>query len=151
MGADLHAFSIDTRSMSSFIDEKGITEFLQEQQEYDGAVKGWTYSSVRMENILKFILPSNQQSNFFSDAAGYKPSRMGIYSASRNYLDIMNLKYYMPNEFEEDLINASEKTEDETQKVRKLSNGDWDAFDAIYSNLSLTPFNGKADQHNIVT
>jgi len=44
--ADFHAFSIDTRSMSSFIDEAGIDEFLQQQVDLDGAVKGWTYSSV---------------------------------------------------------------------------------------------------------
>jgi len=52
VGADLHAFTIDTRSMTSFIDEAAINEFLQQQKEFDGAVKDWTYSSVRLENIF---------------------------------------------------------------------------------------------------
>lgn len=62
----------------------------------------------------------------------------------------MNLDYYLPNEFEPGLIEASESTDDETQKVNKLSNGQYDVFDALYSNLTLNPFENGPDQHDIV-
>ena len=40
-------------------------------------------------------------------------------------------------------------TDDESQKVGKLPNGQYNAFDAIYSNLTLTPFNGNRDRANV--
>lgn len=66
---------------------------------------GWTFSSVRLSNILKHINPQEGDGTFFSDLAGYKPCRNEIYAVQRNYLDVMDLKYYYPNEFEQELLD----------------------------------------------
>lgn len=93
--------------MRSFIDEGNINEFLQTQKDLDGAVISWTYSSVRMSNIISHIKPEDAEGTYISDMAGYKPCRSEVYSVQRNYLDVLDLKYYYPNEFEEELIEAS--------------------------------------------
>ena len=82
--------------------------------------------------------------------AGYKPCRSEVYSVQRNYLNVLDLKYYYPNEFEEELLEASKKTNDPEQKVNKLSDGQWNAMDTIYSNLTVESFEGDRDKGDIV-
>ena len=78
--------------------------------------------------------------NYFSDYTGYYSFGTGIYSLPENYLDVVNLKYFLPSEMESDL----------TTETRKLANGHYDYVQMLYSNTSIAPTSdGTLDPYKV--
>jgi hypothetical protein len=84
MGNDLYGLSIN--SLTSFIDQGPIVEFLKKEQEYDGAVIGWNFASPSMNKILEKIKPDKIEKAMISDAAEFKMSASDIYSEATDFL-----------------------------------------------------------------
>jgi hypothetical protein len=55
-GVDLYATS--TASVSSYLNEGPITQFLKDQNSYDGGVVSYTYASTDLNDLLKVIAPN---------------------------------------------------------------------------------------------
>ena len=55
-GVDLYATS--TASVSSYLNEGPITQFLKDQKTYDGGVVSYTYASTDLNDLLKVIAPN---------------------------------------------------------------------------------------------
>lgn len=56
-------------------------------------------------------------------------------------LDVVELKYFLPNELEEDMDTV----------VEELPNGDYNYIEALYSNVSISPTpDGTEDPYQIV-
>lgn len=147
VGADFYATTIDYRSMNTFIDDGPISQFLHEQKQTDGAVESWTYASNSLKYIFAKIKPEDKENTLFSDMCGYKELNTNIHSIQENYLSVVNLKYYLPNEIEKELLDEYQKNGEE---VPKTSTGFVDVVSAIYSNKSLNEqvFNDK-DPHKL--
>ena len=107
VGADFYATTIDFRSMNTFIDDGPISQFLVEQKAQDGAVESWTYASNSLKYIFAKIKPEDKENTLFSDMSGYKELNTNIHSLQENYLDVVNLKYFLPNEIEQEFIEES--------------------------------------------
>lgn len=60
-GVDLYATS--TASVSSYLNEGPITQFLKDQNSYDGGVVSYTYASTDLNDLLKVIAPNVQEIN----------------------------------------------------------------------------------------
>ena len=95
MGNDLYGMSL---SMTSFIDQGPIVEFLKKEQEYDGAVIGWNFASPSMNKILAKIKPDKIEKAMISDTAEFKMSTSDVYSAPEDFLSFQNLAYMKLNE-----------------------------------------------------
>lgn len=96
MGNDLYGMSFN--SLTSFIDQGPIVEFLKKEQEYDGAVIGWNFASPSMNKILAKIKPDKIEKAMISDTAEFKMSAADIYSEEQDFLTIQNLAYMKLNE-----------------------------------------------------
>jgi len=57
LGTDLYGVTFDSVTLNEFIDEGPIAAFLQEQQDIDGAVVGWTFSSPSLKYLLRKFDP----------------------------------------------------------------------------------------------
>jgi len=66
--------------LNEFIDEGPIVEFLKEQQTFDGAVDGWTFTSPSLKHLLHKFEPADKRETFFSDFAGFKQVTTDVYS-----------------------------------------------------------------------
>ena len=55
-GVDLYATS--KASVSSYLNEGPITQFLKDQNSYDGGVVSYTYASTDLNELLKVIAPN---------------------------------------------------------------------------------------------
>lgn len=55
-GVDLYATSI--ASPKNYLNEGPISQFLEDQKTYDGAVVSYTYASTEMNDLLKTIAPN---------------------------------------------------------------------------------------------
>jgi len=119
VGADLYAGTIDVRGMNTFVDDGPISEFLQQQKDLDGAVIDWTYAAPSLKYVLRKI-NNGGGSTRFADYAGYKSSRNNIYSVQENYLEVLDLKYYMPNELASDYV---QKMDDAGRTIKRLPDG----------------------------
>lgn len=95
------------------IDDGAITQFLTEQQNTYHDVENWSYVSQSLQRVQdKINYPSRLQPQFLN-VAGNKGGKTGIFSISENYLDTVNLEYFLPTEIEADL----------KPELRKLANG----------------------------
>ncbi len=56
-----------------------------------------------------------------------------------NYLDVMDINYYMPTEVESDI------------SIPTLSNGDKDLVKALYSDEALIDYGGNKDTYNVIS
>jgi len=75
----------------------------------------------------------------YSDETGYKSINTKVYSVWRNYLNVVDLEYYIPVEIEKDL------------PLPKLANGDLDVVQALYDDSNLHPSaDGTKDPHKVV-
>ena len=86
MGADLYGVTIDTVSLKSMLDDRPISEFLQDQKDEFGDVEHWTFASHNLAAILKVIAPKARNDIFFSDFTGYRVIGARIFSMCPNYL-----------------------------------------------------------------
>ena len=105
VGADLYGVTIDTVSLKSMLDDRPISAFLQDQKDEFGDVESWTFASHNLAAVLKVIAPKARNDIFFSDFTGYVNIGARIFSMCPNYLQTVNLKYFVVNEIEEDLTN----------------------------------------------
>ena len=79
----------------------------QEQKDEFGDVLSWTFASHNMGAVLKVIAPKAKNGIFFSDYTGYRNINARIFSMCPNYLQTVNLKYFVVNEIEPDLKNIT--------------------------------------------
>jgi hypothetical protein len=89
--------------MTSFLDDGPITEFLQEQKDQYGDVLDWTYVSHDLAAVLRKIKPmtvGKTEHIYFSDFTGYKTLNTRITAVRKNFLDVVDLQYYLPAEEE---------------------------------------------------
>ena len=143
IGADLLAFTTDYSTMKSFINEIETTEFLQQNQDIDGSVVGWTYVAPAIHHIFQALDPNLMVETMFADFSAFKQFDVSVYSVEQNFLDVTIPKFYMPNEIEEELISEF------SDEIRRLDNGKFNAVDAIYSNGTLKDIGDSRDQHNL--
>ena len=86
VGADLYGVTIDTVTLKSMLDDRPISEFLQEQKDKFGDVESWTFASHNLGAVLKVIAPKAKNNIFFSDYTGYRNIGARIFSMCPNYL-----------------------------------------------------------------
>lgn len=60
----------------------------------------------------------------------------------------MDIKYYYPNEFEQELLDQSELSDDPEQKVTKIG-GKYNVMDMLYSNLTTKKAQDTPDLYDI--
>jgi hypothetical protein len=123
VAADMYAISVNSRSYI-YIDEEPITKFLQQQKDYDGAVIDWTYTSTSLKYILRKINDGSKDDTTFSDMTGYKTVNSNVHAIQRNYLQVTDLKYYMPNELDQSYIYDAQA---QGFEIERLANGEIDA------------------------
>lgn len=70
-------------------------------------------------------------------ACGYNQVNTKLYGLPRNYLQVVNLNYYMPTEVQSGL------------GLQTLSNGDYDVVEALYSDKGLEYDSDSRDPYNI--
>ena len=58
--------------MKSFINEIETTEFLQQNQDIDGSVVGWTYVAPAIHHIFQAINPELMVETMFADFSAFK-------------------------------------------------------------------------------
>ena len=66
--------------------------------------------------------------------SGYKNLGTNIYSLQENYLDTVDAKYYLPNEFEQEFIDESNRL---GIPIKYLPNGKIDPISLLYSDVAL--------------
>ena len=65
----------------------------------------------------------------FADYAGYKSPNNNIYSVQENYLDVLDLKYYMADELAADYVK---KMDDAGRTIKRLPDGQIDVIQMLY-------------------
>ena len=86
---------------------------------------------------MKFILQgvnNKRDDTTFSDMTGYKTVTTNLYSISRNFLEVMNLNYYMPNELDAAAISDLKAS---GKEVTYLSTGDIDPVQFLFNDEAL--------------
>ena len=63
-----------------------------------------------MKYVLSKISPNGHEHTWFSDYSGYKSSGNNLYSIQENYLDVLDLSYYMPNELNSEFTVKMEES-----------------------------------------
>jgi len=79
--------------------------------------------------------PSGNEGTVFSDFTGYKTVNTNIHAIQRNFLEVTKLKYYIPNEIEQEVIDAHRA---EGEEVRLLETGDVDPVQFLFSDKALS-------------
>lgn len=97
----------------------------------DGAVIDWTYAAPSLKYVLRKI-NNGGGSTRFADYAGYKSSSNNIYSVQENYLEVLDLKYYMPNELASDYVK---KMDDAGRTIKRLPDGSIDVIQMLYEDF----------------
>jgi len=85
-----------------------------------------------MGDIINKISPKIQTKSehvSFSDYAGYRNFKTTINSIRKNYLEVLDLEYYLPAETELDIEND----------LDLLPNGDYNIVEAIYDKNDIKP------------
>lgn len=99
LGADFYCVSLDRTGLSSFIDDGAISMFLDEQNSTNGDILGYTFTSHGLGDVLNKINPKVQKDAervTFSDFAGYRDYKTTINAIRKNYLEVVDLDYYLP-------------------------------------------------------
>lgn len=79
--------------------------------------------------------------------AGYKDHETNIYSVQKNFLDVATTKFYLLNEIDQDLVDEANRL---GTPLRTTDKGDYNAIDALYSDLALEDDPDLADPHEVV-
>lgn len=113
--------------------------FLDAQKEWDGAVQSYSFVSPSFGDLFKQVTSGygNSLNTYISTACGYNQAKTDIYAVQENYLNVIDLEYYMPSEIESGLT------------LPYLPNGETDSIAALFSEQNLSPYNGNKDIHNI--
>lgn len=91
----------------------------------------WTYASPSLKRTLGRIKAGGEStSTRFTDASGYKDVSANFYAIQDNYLDVVDVKYYIPTEISEDYATTKKA---QGEKPVKLANGEIDLIDALYT------------------
>jgi len=92
IGADIYVNSIG----DYYLDELGITDFLQQQKEADDqAVTDFTFVSANTNRIFGTLV--NYYYTRITNVSSFGHSKVDLYSVSQNYLNVADTKYYVPN------------------------------------------------------
>ena len=76
----------------------------------------------------------------FSDFAGYRDYKTTINAIRENYMNVVDLDYYLPTEIEQDIESS----------LPLLANGEYDIVAALYSTQGISPsLDGSKDPHKI--
>ena len=118
--------------MVSFIDDGPTSAYLDTQRLLDGAVLDWTYVSPNLNHIFAKIKPQKIEEAIFSDMVGYEVGVVGLHSLQENFLDVVNLKYFMLDEVSADFMRNMEENRID---IRYLRNGDIDILQTLYAEL----------------
>lgn len=65
--------------------------------------------SPSMNYILRKMKPFWYDKNIFMDFAGFKESTAAVYTVEENYMDVIDQEYYLPTEFDQELVEEAEK------------------------------------------
>jgi hypothetical protein len=93
---------------------------------------GYTFTSHGLGDIINKISPKVQNEAehvSFSDFASYRDLKTTLNAIRENYLEVLDLNYYLPAEVEEDIESI----------LPELPNGDPDIVEAIYSTQGTKP------------
>mmetsp|Transcript_3667 Transcript_3667/g.2739 ORF Transcript_3667/g.2739 Transcript_3667/m.2739 type:complete len:178 (+) Transcript_3667:647-1180(+) len=115
-----------------------MASFLVEQYEYDGAVQGFSFKSPSIDNVIYDATGVDFES-YFASACGFNQVPASIYSVQENYLQVVDLDYYMPTEVQDDIY------------VPELETGQPDMIYTLYTTDGLTEFDGNKDIDNVIT
>jgi hypothetical protein len=81
-----------------FLNEGPLKEFLQAQQDTDGAVLGWSFISAEFSDFTKVTTGSeNYYLNINDVTSYYGPGKTLLYSVPENYLSTVNPDNYYPS------------------------------------------------------
>ena len=139
-GADLFGYVYDETALITFLDEIPISEYLKDQQDQDGAVLEWSFSSPDMKSLLRKINPEVFENTAISDFSGYKTVETNVYSIQSNFLRTVMPEYYMPTQIDQNKISDLKKEGIIVESIPENGNED------IASLISLDDPNEEAYQ-----
>ena len=82
-----------------------------------------------MRFYLRKINPAASDNTVFSDYTGYKTVNTNVHAMQRNFLNVTNLNYYIPNELDQE---ALDRLRESGQEIQYLSNGDIDPVQLLF-------------------
>ena len=96
---------------------------------------------------MRSIASRSEGETEFEDMAGYKDHDTNIYSVQKNFLDVATTKFYFLNEIDQDLVDEANKL---GTPLKTTVKGDYNAIDAIYSDLALKDDPDVEDPYELV-
>lgn len=97
-GSDLYVDSWGAPS-GHYLNETALTAFLEEQQQFDGAVAGFGYISTKLNDLTEFIMDDDSYSQKLSDLTGYNLINIDVMAVPEEFLSLVDDNYYFPNSF----------------------------------------------------
>lgn len=106
-GSDLYVDAIQAYD-GAFLNETVLSEFLEAQIAFDGAISSYGYISVQMSDLTTLVTKdsyydASEKSQRLGDLTGYNLININVMSVPEEYLDIVDDNYYFPNTFQKGL------------------------------------------------
>jgi hypothetical protein len=102
-GSDLYVDSF-LAFKGVFLNETKLSSFLEEQTAFDGAVAGFGYQSIPLDQMMQLMTKTTDEDygvySYLSDLTGYNNIFMSMQAIPQNYLQIVDDYYYYPNDFQ---------------------------------------------------
>lgn len=112
----------------------------------DNAVLSWTFASPSLKYILRGVNPNKKENVKFSDMTGFKEVNTNLHAIQPNFLDTVNLKYYLPTELQDDIIK---EYKEKGEPIKMLENGQIDPIQFIFSDYALEENQEEKDPYNL--
>ena len=100
VAADLYAMVINSRTLPVFLEENGISQFLDSQNATNGDIVSYSFCSPDLRDVQNKFAPNSGSRLKFSDASGAASTRMYLYSVPDNFMQTAMSEIYMPNEID---------------------------------------------------